>query len=290
MESGAPASGRSLARSLRLDRLFYFLLAQTALPLRLLGLYGWGRRNALDLRLTRLALEIADLPVDLEGFRILHLSDFHLDNLPDATVAATDLVKGIEADLCVLTGDFLDDPQGQLSVIQPAIEKLVAAISARHGVLAVLGNHDRAEMVELLEAVGAIVLLNETRTVAVGETDLQICGTDDVRWFYTEAAPLALENTPPGFRIALVHSAELAPVAAAAGFRLYLSGHTHAGQICLPGGRVILTGQDCSRRFAAGLWRQGAMIGYTTSGVGTGVLPMRFNTRGEVALLELRPG
>jgi hypothetical protein len=290
METGAGDPSSGAARSARLDRLFHALLTAAALPLRLLGLYGWGRRNALDLKLTRMALEIADLPADLEGFRILHLSDLHVDYLPEATTVATAMVAGIEADLCVFTGDFQGDPEGPVRAIQPAIEELVAAISSRYGVFAVLGNHDCAELVEPLEAAGLTVLLNETRTIAVGETNLQVCGTDDVRRFYSEAAPLAMRNAPPGLRIALVHSADLAQEAAAAGFRLYLAGHTHAGQICLPGGQVVITRQDCSRRFAAGLWQEGAMTGYTTSGVGTAVLPMRFNTRGEVALLELRRG
>ncbi len=85
-----------------------------------------------------------------------------------------------------------------------------------------------------------------------------------------------------------MHSTDLVPQAAAAGFRLYLCGHTHGDQICLPGGRVIVSRQDCGRHFAAGLWRQGAMIGYTNSGDGTAVLPLRFNRPGEAALLELR--
>jgi hypothetical protein len=288
METAIRSSSFRVAKSRRVDRLFEAVLTGVALPLRLLGLYGWGRRNALDLRLRRVDLEVADLPADLEGFRILHLSDLHVDYLPEATAMAAAMVAGIEADLCVITGDFQGNPGAPLPAIQPAIEKLAAAISSRHGVFAVLGNHDRADLVAPLEAAGWTVLLNETRTIAVADTNLQVCGTDDVSRFYSQAAPLALASAAPGFRIALVHSAELVPQAAAAGFRLYLAGHTHAGQICLPGGRAIITRQNCDRRFTAGLWRQGDMIGYTTSGVGTAVLPLRFNTRGEVALLRLR--
>ncbi len=288
MEGGTREYSPGRSRSVLHVHIFQSLLLAVALPFRLLGLYGRGRRNALDLGLTRLDLEFADLPADLEGFRILHLSDLHVDYLPQATAVATSLVAAVEADLCVITGDFLGDPQSPLGSVLPALEKLLGAISSRHGVIAVLGNHDRAELVESLEALGVRVLLNETRSIAVGESWLSICGTDDVNRYYTPAAAGAFGRAAPGFGLALVHSADLAPEAAAAGFRLYLCGHTHGGQICLPGGRVIISRQDCGRRFASDLWRQGAMTGYTSRGVGTASLPLRFNCRGEVALLELR--
>ena len=86
----------------------------------------------------------------------------------------------------------------------------------------------------------------------------------------------------------LIHSAELADVAADAGFSLYLAGHTHGGQICLPGGIPIITHMSCHRHYASGLWRHGSMIGYTTTGIGVSGLPVRFNTRGEAVLITLR--
>ena len=243
----SPGRGRSVRRTRALDA----LMVAMALPLKLTGIYGWGRQNALDLQLRRVKLEFADLPADLEGFTILHLSDFHVDYLPEASAIATALVAGLEADLCVLTGD----ERGPVDAVLPALEELLGAVSSRHGVFAVLGNHDRADLVAPLEGLGLTVLLNESRTIAVGRALLRICGTDDVHKFYTEAAPQALRQAPDGFRVALVHSADLALEAAAAGFRLYLAGHTHGGQICLPGGRVIVCRQDCGRRFAAGLCR-----------------------------------
>ncbi len=113
-------------------------------------------------------------------------------------------------------------------------------------------------------------------------------GTDDVYYYYTDAARAALDAAPDGFKIALIHSAELAEVAANAGFNLYLAGHTHGGQVCLPGGMPIITQMSCDRRYASGLWRHGSMNGYTTTGIGVSGLPVRFNTRGEVVLITLR--
>ncbi len=109
-----------------------------------------------------------------------------------------------------------------------------------------------------------------------------------MHYYYTQATARALRAAPAGFRIALVHSAELADVAAAAGFSLYRAGHTHGGQVCLPGGRPILTHMSRLRGYASGLWRCGAMAGYTSTGVGVSSVPVRFNTRGEAVLITLR--
>ena len=71
---------------------------------------------------------------------------------------------------------------------------------------------------------------------------------------------------------------------------LYLTGHTHGGQICLPGGLPIITNAKTPRRYAQGLWQHGAMTGYTTTGVGVSVMPVRFFSKGEVAIITLRRG
>jgi predicted MPP superfamily phosphohydrolase len=143
-------------------------------------------------------------------------------------------------------------------------------------------------MAEALEDLGISVLVNETLSIRRAGAWLHVTGTDDVHHFYTDGALTALSQVPEGFKMALVHSAELADVAADQGFHLYLAGHTHGGQICLPGGRPILTNLICHRRYASGLWRHGPMLGYTTTGVGVAVLPVRFNCRGQVVLLALR--
>ena len=90
------------------------------------------------------------------------------------------------------------------------------------------------------------------------------------------------------FRIALIHSPEMADHAAAAGVSLYLCGHTHGGQVCLPGGRPILTRLTRCRHAAVGHWREGAMRGYTSHGLGTSWPPLRFNSRGEMTVITLR--
>ncbi len=269
---------------------FKALIGLFGFALRLLGLYERGVRNAIDIRLNRLDLWFETLPKEFDGFRLLQLTDLHADFLPETLQAALNLTVDVEADICVLTGDFRRRVKGSFSEILPAMERLTSQISTRHGTYAVLGNHDCADMVEPFEALGIRVLINETHTIFRGGAELHLTGTDDVHYYYTDAARQALAAAPEGFRIALIHSAELADAAAENGFQLYLAGHTHGGQVCLPGGWPIITHMNRYRRYARGLWRHGEMRGYTSTGVGVSGLPVRFNTRGEVVLITLRSG
>jgi predicted MPP superfamily phosphohydrolase len=184
--------------------------------------------------------------------------------------------------------DYRRRTSGPFEHIVAPLDGLLSGLRAREGCYAILGNHDCADMVPALEALGLTVLVNQSRSIERGGARVHLTGTDDVHYYFTESAHRALEAAPEGFKIALVHSAELAGVAAERGFQLYLAGHTHGGQICLPGGRPIFTHLTRHRGYASGLWRHGAMVGYTTTGVGTSGLTVRFNSRGEVVLITLR--
>jgi predicted MPP superfamily phosphohydrolase len=191
-------------------------------------------------------------------------------------------------DLSVWTGDYRWRVHGEHLQVRPAVARIAGAISATDGHYATLGNHDPVAMADLLESLGLRVLANETISIRRGSASLHITGLDDVHYFYSDMAATALASAPAGFKIALVHSPEAAPLAADAGYALYLCGHTHGGQVCLPGGLPILTNSALHWRHARGLWRRGRMIGYTSNGAGTSGLPVRFFSRGEVTLLTLR--
>ncbi len=267
---------------------FKQLIAVFGVGLRITGLWRRGVRNAHDIALTRLELAFDDLPAAFDGFRILQLSDLHVDFLAEPLESALALVAGETIDLCVLTGDYRKRVSGPYAQIMPTIERLVARLPTQHGVLAILGNHDCADMAADFEKLGITVLLNESRSIRRDGAEIHLTGTDDVHYYYTDRARAALDDAPAGFKIALVHSAELADAAAAAGFRLYLAGHTHGGQVCLPGGRPIITHMSRHRGYAAGLWRHGSMTGYTSTGIGVSGLPVRFNSRGEAVIVTLR--
>ena len=264
------------------------LAAAGDMALHAVGLFARGVANAKDIHLNRLELSFDNLPAAFDGFTIIHLTDLHVDALPQVVAAARRLVAPVTADLCVLTGDYADDFRAPVDQGAAAIAPLVAAATRAQGCIAVLGNHDQAGWAAALRAQGVRVLINESWSLERDGQMLTLTGTDDVSYFYTAAADQALASATGDFKVALVHSPEIADVAAAAGFDLYLTGHTHGGQVCLPGGWPIVTALKRFRRYARGRWRHGKMVGYTSTGVGVSSLPVRFNSRGEVAVIVLR--
>jgi predicted MPP superfamily phosphohydrolase len=247
-----------------------------------------GVRNALDLELTQLELKIAGLPAAFDGYRILHVSDSHLDILPAVADVAARLLDGIEVDLLALTGDIHGRERHPLSQSVEPLKRVLAGVTVRDRRLAILGNHDPVEMVEALEGMDFEVLVNRTTALSRGGAVVHVTGLDDVHNFYSPAARAALDQRFDGCRIALIHSAEMADHAAAAGCALYLCGHTHGGQICLPGGRAVFTQLARCRHAVLGVWREGAMVGYTSPGLGVSRPTVRFNSRGGAAVITLR--
>ncbi len=264
-----------------------------AAGLKMSGMDRRGRHNALDVRLGRIDLAIAGLPVNFDGYRILHVTDPHFDMDGRIGPAICRAVAGQEVDLCVLTGDYRAADSGPHRQILDPMAALVDTISARDGIYATLGNHDGRDMVEDLERLGLGMLINETLEIDRGGQTMIVTGLDDVNHYYTPRADMALHEAAGDFGpgrvgLALVHSAEMADEAAALGYSLYLCGHTHGGQICLPGGLPVLTNLTRNRSLASGLWRRGGMIGYTSRGAGVSGVVARFFSHAEVTLFTLR--
>jgi uncharacterized protein len=276
-------SGRALAATMRLaDRIVR--------GARIHHVFAPSTRR---LRLKEIELELARLPAGLEGYRILHLTDPHFDGVDGLGEALCQLLEGVAVDLCAITGDFRFAGKGRFveTSILGDIERLQEAVSARDGFVATLGNHDPHDLVPPLEAAGLRFLVNESVTVERAGASLRIAGTDDVFHFYTEAAHRALRPIPSdgrSFGLVLVHTPCLVEAAAQAGYGLYLAGHTHAGQICLPGGRPLITTLRRNRDYARGLWRHGALAGHTGPGIGASGVPIRLFCPGEATILTLR--
>ncbi len=258
--------------------------------LKRLGQYQRGYRNACRLALRERDLFFADLPPAFEGFSILHISDPHFDGMPGLDQRILDLVAGREVDLCVLTGDYRTELHGPFGAVMDSLRRLVGGIRSRLGFLAVLGNHDDCHMVAPMEAMGIRLLINEGVVLRRDRDRLRIVGTDDVHYYYTDQSLHILEAAREDFTIALVHSPELYESAARAGVKLYLCGHTHGGQVCLPGGRPIIRHLRTGRHLPAGAWSHGGMQGITNLGAGTSGIPVRFNTEGEILILRLHRG
>ena len=231
-------------------------------------------------------MRLAKLPSAFDGFTILHLSDLHADLCAAAMRRAAELAHGLDYDLCVLTGDYRGRTHGDCT---PCLEAVARLCESLHGdVYAVLGNHDSITMVPDLEALGVRVLLNECVVIERGKASIYLAGVDDAHFFRADNIEKAAAEIPQGcVSVLLSHTPEIYRQAAHAGFDLMLSGHTHGGQICLPGGVPILLEADLPRAFAAGAWRHGEMAGYTSVGTGSSVVPVRFNSRPEITLHRL---
>ena len=260
------------------------------------GLLSRMARPALRPRVRELELWLDGLPDAFDGYRLLQISDPHFDALDGLGAAIAQAVRGVEVDLCVFTGDFRGADRGPFveRAILGDLAAIMSTVGAGDGFLAILGNHDSHEMVSPFEhELGLRVLVNESVRISRDGAHITVVGLDDVHYFFSEDAQACLDTAgrDPGVRLALVHSPEFAEEAAAAGCALYLCGHTHAGQICMPGGRPIVTQLTRNRHLSAGLWRCGQMIGYTSAGAGVAPsLPLRLWSQSEVTVFTLRTG
>ncbi len=255
--------------------------------LKTAGLYWRGHRNSLDVQVNFHELLCTDLPAAFDGFRLLHISDTHIDGNLELIDILIRLVEPLEYDVCVFTGDFRE---GTFEDYETPVHRMVEL--RRHiktNTFAVLGNHDAIEMVPTLEEGGVRLLLNEHVMLERGGSTIYLVGVDDPHYYETDNLDKALEGVPEsGFKILLAHSPEIARKATFAGVNLYLCGHTHAGQICLPGGRPLLTNSKCPHKLHAGLWRFEEMTGYTSRGAGTSSVAVRFNCPPEITVHTLR--
>jgi predicted MPP superfamily phosphohydrolase len=242
-----------------------------------------------------------------ETLRILHLSDLHFMRRDEGK--ARFLRSLPRADVAIVTGDFLAEPEG--------IEAAAAGIAPVRGRLAswfVLGSNDyyaprplnylayfrrrrrprRAipgrpgELRARLDADGWEELTNSRREATLDGLDVELLGLDDahLRRHDLRVAP---RRAPERFGLAVMHSPDAAPEAAALGYRLILAGHTHGGQVRLPFVGALVTNSSMPRRLVSGAIRLGDATLHTSAGLGTSKFaPFRFWCRPEATLIELR--
>ncbi len=254
--------------------------------LKMTGLFWRGRSNAEQVEVRRNHVKVRDLPDAFDGFSILHLSDLHCDMSEPAMKRVAELLPTLSYDICVLTGDFRGATFGSFDAALATMTDLCAKI--RSPVYGVLGNHDSIRMVPRLENVGIRMLVNEAETIERSGQNIYLAGVDDAHFYRADnlekaAAPIPLD----AFSILLSHTPEIYRQAAHAGFDLLLSGHTHGGQICLPGGIPMTLDAALPRRLGAGAWMHHTMHGYTSVGAGSSVVPVRFNCPPEITLHHL---
>jgi len=255
------------------------------------GLYGIGKKNALEIRIEQLCFSFAELPAAFDGFRILFLVDLHLDGLEGIDHRICRLLEGIEADLCLLGGDLRMKIYGESGAAIAKLQSVMQHVRAPSGAFGVLGNHDCIEMLPELEDAGLVMLVNDAVSLDRGEERIWIAGVDDPHYYRLhDAGKATREIEAGGFTVFLAHSPEAYLDGAANGAQLYLCGHTHGGQVCLKEGVPIITNSRAPRYTASGSWKFASMQGYTSRGVGPSSIPVRFNCPGEISLITLKRG
>ena len=257
------------------------------IALRLTGLYRRGLENAQRIELRHNEVALARLPLAFDGYTLLHISDLHADMNPGAMRRLERLLPGLRYDACVLTGDFRGATFGPFDAALDAFAPVRARLEGP--VYGVLGNHDTVRMVPRLEAMGIRMLINECATLSRGDREIYLAGIDDAHFYRLDNIEQAADGIPRGAcSILLSHTPEIYRPAADADFDLLLSGHTHGGQVCLPGSIPVTLDSVLPRHLGAGAWKHHDMAGYTSVGAGSSIIAVRINCPPEITLHHLR--
>lgn len=243
--------------------------------------------EANSLSLERVEIRLKRLPKQLDGFRIVHLSDTHhspftsLDHISRAVKVANRL----RPDMFVLTGDYVSHEREYIAPVAAELGKL----KAEYGIFGCLGNHDHwtdADLVEhLFRGEGIDMLVNRGLRLEARGASFWLAGVDDHMVGKTDVPSALRGSFPDEMKLLLAHNPIIFREAARWGVDLTLSGHTHGGQIKFRDeDKRILP----RRKLSSGLHRRGDSQVYITRGIGTVVVPMRYQCPPEISLLELR--
>lgn len=246
-----------------------------------------------EFRVRRLDVPLADLPSELEGLTIAHISDVHVGRFTSGGVLGkiADATNSLKPDLALLTGDLIDFSQSDL----PAGLDMVKRMDARLGVFMCEGNHDLFEGRESFEKrvrkAGVPLLLNQSESVMVNGREVQLLG---IRWgepgggrgAVQDANVLAIRPLlkPGAFPILLAHHPHAFDAASEAGIPLTLAGHTHGGQLMLSDD---LGFGPMLYKYWSGLYTSGGKAAVVSNGVGNW-FPLRTFAPAEIVHLTLR--
>ncbi len=274
-----------------------------------LGMMASWRRLHRDLYLARqfeivpISIPIAGLAPEYYGYRIVQITDLHMGHwiTSPRLEGVVSLVNQQLPDLVVLTGDYVS------YVVDEIADDLISGLSklrATDGVLAILGNHDHwmgADRIsQILTQGGALVLRNEVyclerepdrqqNNTSNSGARLYIAGLDDIMLRQHDLEAILAELPQDGPAILLAHEPDFADQASATGrFALQLSGHSHGGQIVIPGLGPIMRG-PMFWKYPIGRYQVGQMVLYTNRGIGTHVVRIRINCAPEVSVITLVP-
>lgn len=243
-----------------------------------------------DFQVKELDLKISGLPKDLQGLRLLQLSDIHMGTYFSANDLrrVVDASNGLRADLGIITGDMIT---GKRDPLDECIREL-GRLKANSGLWGCLGNHERFAYVSNYATRQArkqnlFFLRHQAQTLQFGESRINLVGVD--HQYKDEGYLKGVEQLvkPGEFNLLLSHNPDVFPVAAKQGFDLTLSGHTHGGQINFEVAHTNLNIADLVTPYTKGLYEKPGSSLYVTSGLGTIGVPVRLGAPPEITLIRL---
>jgi hypothetical protein len=252
---------------------------------------GVALLEARSLHTHHIAIVSADLPASFDGLRVAFIADIHLGPyVSRANVRRmVNEVNALHPDLVILGGDYAYRDAAAI----PAAFAELARLRAPLGVYAILGNHDHylgtTATLQGMAAAGIRDVDNRGVWLTRGGSRLRLGGVDDL-WKGAQNLPRAVGDAGEGDFVLLVsHNPDYAERLHGAQVDLVLSGHTHGGQVALPGWAPILP-SNYGQKYRAGIAHTGKTTVLVTTGVGTTVVPLRLFARPEIVLLTLRAG
>lgn len=261
-------------------------------PLRsLAGSWSKKAKLAIDeansLSLERVEITLDRLPKKLDGFKIIHLSDIHHSPFTDIQLIArtVKIANRLRPDMFLLTGDYVSHDREFISPVAAELGKL----KSRYGTYACLGNHDHwtdADLVtHLFRGEGIHMLVNEGLRLEAEGVSFWLAGVDDHMVGKTDVAAAMRGSYPDEMKLLLAHNPIIFRQSVRSKIDLTLSGHTHGGQVKIRDGEKRIIRR---RKLTSGLHRRKQSQIYITRGIGTVVLPVRYQCPPEISLLELR--
>jgi predicted MPP superfamily phosphohydrolase len=241
------------------------------------------------LSIEHITIPIPNLQPALEGFKIVQMSDIHLYPFTKLELVqrAVQVSNSLKPDITVLTGDYVWRSLSAINDLTPAL----AELDAKYGVFATMGNHDYWLNVEVIKdsfkSVGLPVLENQGVTFNVGGAHLHLAGLDD-GWSGNPDLNAAMQGAPEGAPVVLLmHEPDLADIYSQdPRISLQLSGHTHGGQIRIPGIGALVH-PHLGRKYDFGLYNVNGMWLYTNRGIGCISEPIRLNCPPEISEFTL---
>ena len=258
---------------------------------------GYGFYEAAQIRVRRLTVSVPNLPTAFAGTTVAVLADFHHGPFVGLGFieSATKLAQGLGADAIALVGDFAHKGHHVAAQLPPCVEVL-STLTAPLGVFAVPGNHDTGADPGRVyrEAFAAHPSLTDLTNRAVilrrGGDELVFAGVDDL-WWSKPNLDAALTGVRPNSAVVLLsHNPDYAELKPDGRVGLMLSGHTHGGQVYVPGTRPTWMPSRYGDKYRGGLVSGPMSSVYVTRGLGEAGVPLRLNCPPEVGLLTLAAG